>query len=144
MKNSFTPEQIKILEQNRYTKKVSPSVIKFTSDFKDDFWRLYLTDMTVRDIFRTLGYDPSILGEKRIDGFVYNLRKAYLTDDQRKESQVRTAKFQRPPIDVEYSKMQSSDAIRSMETELLYLRQEVAFLKKLYALMPLPSKEDGK
>lgn len=63
MKNSFTPEQIKILEQNRYTKKVSPSVIKFTSDFKDDFWRLYLTDMTVRDIFRTLGYDPSILGE---------------------------------------------------------------------------------
>ena len=57
MKNSFTPEQIKILEQNRYTKKVSPSVIKFSSDFKDDFWRLYLTDMTVRDIFRTLVYD---------------------------------------------------------------------------------------
>ena len=45
MKHLFTPEQIELLETNRYTLKVSLSVIKFTDDFKEDFWRLYLTDM---------------------------------------------------------------------------------------------------
>lgn len=144
MKNEFTPEQIAILEQNRYTKLVSPSMIKFTEDFKEDFWRLYLTDMPVKDIYRTLGYDPGFFGTKRIDGFVYNLRKAYLSNEQRKESQARSSKGKRPPADVEYSKMKSADAIRAMETELTYLRQEVTFLKKLYALLPQPSREDGK
>lgn len=144
MKNLFTAEQIASLEKNHYTKMVSPSMIKFTEDFKEDFWRLYLTDMPVKEIYRTLGYDPSIFGEKRIDGFVYTLRKAYLSDEQRKESQARSSKVKRPPADVEYSKMKSSDAIRAMETELTYLRQEVAFLKKLYALVPPSSGEDGK
>lgn len=144
MKNEFTPEQIAILEQNRYTKLVSPSMIKFTDDFKEEFWRLYLTDMPIKQIYQSLGYDPSMLGEKRIDGFVYNLRKAFLNDEQRKESQARSSKVKRPPADVEYSKLKSSDAIRAMETELIYLRQEVAFLKKLYSLIPPPSKEDGK
>jgi hypothetical protein len=144
MKKTFTAEQIALLAQNRYTKLISPSMIKFTEDFKEDFWRLYLTDMPVKEIYRSLGYDPSIFGEKRINGFVYNLRKAYLTDKQREESQTRSSKVKRPPADVEYSKMKSLDAIRAMETELTYLRQEVAFLKKLYALVPPSSKEDGK
>ena len=78
MKNLFTQEQIELLEKNIYTKHVSESLIKFTDDFRDDFWRLYLTDLPVKEIFRTLGYDPEILGTKRIDGFVYNLRKTVL------------------------------------------------------------------
>lgn len=142
MKILFAPEQIAILEQNRYTKLVSPSMIKFTEDFKEDFWRLYLTDMPVKDIYRTLGYDPDILGTKRIDGFVYNLRKSYLSDEQRQASQSRTAKVKRPPVDVNYSEMKSSEAIHAMEAELVYLRQEVAFLKKLYTLAPPRNEED--
>lgn len=132
MKKNFTPEQIALLEQNRYTKRVSPTMIKFTEEFKEDFWRLYLTDMPVKDIYRALGYDPEIFGTKRIDGFVYNLRKHFLTEDQRKESQSRTSKVRRPPSDVKYSEMKSAEAIRTMEAELIYLRQEVDFLKKLY------------
>ena len=75
-----------------------------------------------------------------MEGFVYNLRKAYLTCDQRKESQSRTSKTKRPPIDLNYSDMKSSDAIRAIQTELTYLRQEVAFLKKLYTQVPLSEK----
>ena len=33
MKNLFTPEQISILEQNKYTKLVTSAMIKFTEDF---------------------------------------------------------------------------------------------------------------
>lgn len=39
--------------------------------------------------------------------------------------------------------MKTPQAIKAMETELIYLRQEVEFLKKLYMLIP-PQKEDVK
>ena len=80
MRTLFTQEEIALLEKNNYTHLVSKSMIKFTDDFKDDFWRLYLTDLPVKEIFRMLGYDPEVIGTKRIDGFVYNLRKARLTE----------------------------------------------------------------
>ena len=143
MKNVFTPEQIELLEKNPYTLKVTPNMIKYSEEFKEDFWRLYLANMPIREIFNTLGYDHEMLGTKRIEGFVYHLRKAYLTCDQRKENQSRTSKAKRPPIDLNYSEMKSSDAIRAMETELTYLRQEVDFLKKLYTQVP-PSKKEEK
>jgi len=136
MKRLFTQEEITLLEKNIYTYKVNESMIKFTDDFRDDFWRLYLTDMSVKEIFRTLGYDPELLGTKRIDGFVYNLRKERLTDEQRLNSISRTSKVRRPPSDTKYSDMKSKEAIKSMEIELAYLHQEIDFLKKLYSLIP--------
>ena len=41
-----------------------------------------------------------------------------------------------------YSEMKSKEAIRAMEIELTYLRQEVDFLKKLYSLIPQSKPED--
>ena len=90
--------------------------------------------MPVKDIFITLGYNPDILGTKRTDGFVYNLRKRFLTDEQRMNSQSRASTTKRPPADINYAEMKSNEAIKAMQTELQYLRQEVDFLKKLYAL----------
>lgn len=134
MKKLFTPDEMIVLSSNKYTANVTESQIKFTDDFKDDFWRLYLTGMSVKSIFITLGYDPDLLGTKRTDGFVYNLRKRFLTDEQRYNSQARTCITKRPPTEIDYSQMHSTDAMRAMQTELQYLRQEVDFLKKLYAL----------
>ena len=134
MKKLFTPDEMRILSSNKYTANVTESQIKFTDDFKDDFWRLYLTGMSVKNIFITLGYDPDLLGTKRTDGFVYNLRKRFLTNEQRYNSQSRTGITKRPPTEVDYSQMHSTDAMRAMQAELQYLRQEVDFLKKLYAL----------
>lgn len=134
MQKLFTPEEIRLLESNPYTAKVSETQIKFTDDFRDDFWRLYLTEMPVKEIFTTLGYNPDVLGIKRTDGFVYNLRKKFLTDEQRNNSLARSSVTKRPPANINYADMKSADAIRAMQTELQYLRQEVDFLKKLYAL----------
>lgn len=68
MKSLFTKEQIDELRLNPYTYHVSNTTIKFTEEFKDAFWRLYLQDMPLRDIVRTLGYDYDVLGEKRVGG----------------------------------------------------------------------------
>lgn len=142
MKRLFTPEEIELFEKNIYTYKVSESVIKFTDDFRDDFWRLYLTDMPVKEIFATLGYDAEILGTKRIDGFVYHLRKERLTNEQRINSISRTSRLRRPPADLKYSDMKAKEAIKAMEIELTYLRQEVDFLKKIYSLIPRQNQEE--
>lgn len=142
MKHLFTQEEITLLENNIYTYSVNESMIKFTDDFRDDFLRLYLTDMSVKEIFRTLGYDPEMLGTKRTDGFVYNLRKERLTDEQRLNSISRTSKVRRPPADIKCSDMKSKEAIKAMEIELAYLRQEVDFLKKLYSLIPPQNMEE--
>ena len=142
MKRLFTQEEIELLEKNIYTYKVSETMIKFTDDFRDDFWRLYLSDMPVKDIFRTLGYDAEMLGTKRVDGFVYNLRKERLTNEQRLGSISRTSKVRRPPSDLKYSDMKSKEAIKAMEIELTYLRQEVDFLKKIYSLIPRKIQEE--
>ena len=39
MRTLFTQEEIELLEKNNYTHLVSKSMIKFTDDFKDDFWK---------------------------------------------------------------------------------------------------------
>ena len=142
MKKLFTPEELADFEANPYTAKVTETQIKFTDDFKDDFWKLYLTDMPVKEIFLTLGYNPEVLGIKRTDGFVYSLRKRFLTPEQRSNCQSRTSITKRPSANLDYSEMNSPEAIRAMQTELQYLRQEIEFLKKLYALDRFKSEEE--
>ena len=134
MRNYFTEEQQTELYNNLYTYKITKSCIKFTDDFKNTFWKMYIDDVPIKEIFARLGYDPEILGTKRIEGFVYHLRKEKLSDEQRNQSANRTARVKRPPQDTKYSEMQSQDAIRAMEAELTYLRQEVEFLKKISQL----------
>lgn len=131
MKKLFTSDEMMVLSNNKYTANVTESQIKFADDFKDDFLRLYLIGMSVKNIFITLGYDPDLFGTKRTDVFVYNLRKHFLTNEQKYNSQSRTSITKRPPTEVDYSQMHSSDAIRAMQTELQYLRQEVVFFKTL-------------
>ena len=113
MKSLFTKEQIDELRLNPYTYHVSNTTIKFTEEFKDAFWRLYLQDMPLRDIVRTLGYDYDVLGEKRVGGFIYNLRKNRLTPEQRVASSS-PQRITRPPANTDYTHMYASEAIKNM------------------------------
>ena len=95
---------------------------------------MYLENLPIRDIFRNLGFDPDILGTKRIEGFTFHMRKERLTEKQRQDSIQRYSKVKRPPENTDYSSMPEKIAIQTMQTELTYLRQEVEFLKKIYQL----------
>jgi hypothetical protein len=129
-KNYFTDEQIMLMKLNPYTKKVSKSTLKFTEEFKSLFWNDYKnSSLSKRSIFKKYGYDPEVLGTKRMDGFVYMLRKEFLSDEER--SLNITPKKERPLLKTDYSKMEPNEAIRLMETEMKFLRQEVEFLKKI-------------
>lgn len=124
-KELFTDEQIKELEANQYTKRVGSHSIKFTDAFWREFERRLLAGEDRYKISRSMGYDPAVIGDKRLEYICRTIRKA---QDQPAE------KRRRPPADTKYSDMAQDEAIRAMETELTYLRQEVEFLKKISQL----------
>lgn len=74
-----------------------------------------------------------MLGEKRVGGIIYMLRKERLTTEQRLASSSGN-RIRRPPLKTDYAQMHTSEAIKNMSAELTYLRQEVEFLKKLSQL----------
>ena len=83
-----------------------------------------------------------MLGIKRIEGIITRLRKERWTDNQRLQAIIKSAKVRRPPVDTKYSEMKSQDAIKAMEAELTYLRQEVEFLKKISQLEKQKKREE--
>ena len=131
MRKLFTEEEIEKLKANPYTRTVTPTTIKFTDAFRDAFWTMYLENLPIKDIYRNLGYDPEVIGTKRMEGFTFLIRKERLTEKQRLDSVQRYSTNRRPPENTNYSEMPEKIAIQQMQVELTYLRQEVEFLKKI-------------
>lgn len=124
-KEPFTDEQRKDLKTNQYTKLIGSHYIRFTDDFWQEFGRRYLAGEDRYQICRSMGYDPDILGSKRLEYICRTIRNA---------QDLPAGKRRRPPADTKYSDMSQDEAIKAMETELTYLRQEVEFLKKISQL----------
>lgn len=76
-KEKFTEEQIELLRNNPYTKSVSPNQIRFTDDFKGEFWKEYLEGTHPKDIFKKLGYQPEMIGDRRITNVQYLIVKSH-------------------------------------------------------------------
>ena len=68
MAKPFTLEQIEQLRKNPYTYKVTDRKIFFTAEFKKAFYQKRQEGLTLKESFISLGYDPEVLGDKRIDG----------------------------------------------------------------------------
>ena len=124
-KKTFTPEQKRELLANQYTKLVGSHYIRFTDAFWQEFGRRILAGEDRYAICRSMGYDPDIIGTKRLEYICRTIRNAQTTTAR---------KTRKPPGDTKYSEMSQDEAIRAMETELTYLRQEVEFLKKISQL----------
>ena len=60
---AFTDEEVKILEENKYTSFVSNSYIRFTLEFKEMFMERKQQGITARRIFKEAGYDVDILAQ---------------------------------------------------------------------------------
>lgn len=126
-RTSFTQKQLKELKANPYTYKVTSDRIWFTTDFKEAFWIKYQAGNTPRKVLKELGYDISYFGQKRIDGIVQKIRKEAIAGSGFSEGCNRTKRIpMKDPEDIS-----SPQTLERMRNELLYLRQEVEFLKKI-------------
>lgn len=125
----YTPKQIKQLKANPYTFKVTKNKLYFTAKFKEDFWISYQAGNAPRKILSEFGYNLELFGQKQIDSIVQRVKKEALSGNGFREGEHRE---RRVPIKSTQEKdLSSPQSIERMQNELLYLRQEVEFLKKI-------------
>ena len=122
----YTQKQIKELKSNPYTLQVSDKRIFFTIEFKKIFWKKYQAGMSPRSIFKEMDYNLDYFGQKQIDSIVQRVKKEALAGEFTEcYSRINRIKINEPSSDI------TPQNIKQMQNELLYLRQEVDFLKKV-------------
>ena len=125
----YTAKQRKELEKNPYVLKVTKHKLYYTAKFKEDFWISYQAGNTPRKILIDFGFDLSIFGQKQIDSLVQHIKKQALSGNGFSEGENRQRRI--PMKATEEAELSSPQSIKRMQNELLYLRQEVEFLKKI-------------
>ena len=125
---SFTAEEIRQLKANPYTNWVTPGMLSFTKEFKAEFWKRYQAGQRPRDIVQDLGYDPEMLGDRRIWGISHHIRKQY-----EKYGEVREGvTYAKPPSSEK--PMSEKDELKQLRHEVDYMKQEIEFLKKISSI----------
>lgn len=125
----YTPKQVKELKSNPYTLKVTKNKLYFTIKFKEDFWISYQAGNAPRKILTDFGYNLEYFGQKQIDSIVQRVKKEALSGNGFTEGENRQ---RRVPMNATLEEeLSSPQSIERMQNELLYLRQEVEFLKKI-------------
>lgn len=125
----YTPKQIKELRANPYTFNVTKNRIYFTAKFKEDFWISYQAGNAPRKILTDFGYNLDTFEQKQIDSLVQRIKKQALSGNGFTEGENRTKRVAMKATDE--IELASPQSIERMQNELLYLRQEVEFLKKI-------------
>ncbi len=123
-KRYFSEEEIAKLIANEYVEKVSEKSIKYTLEFKKEFWRRYQGGQSPEIIFLDLGFDLDIINRERIYGLTNNIKRQATRingfEDQRgNNSRPRT----KEAISIE-------EKLKAQELEIKKLNQKLEFLKK--------------
>ena len=122
----YTKKEIKILKENPYTLNVTKNKLYFTSEFKRAFWTKYQAGVAPRKIVEELGYDAKMLGQGKIDNLVQRIKKQALSGKEFTEGENRTKR-----VKIVSNEEFTPESFAQMQHEVLYLKQEVEFLKKI-------------
>jgi hypothetical protein len=125
----YTTKQIRELEKNPYVFRVTKHKLYFTVKFKEDFWVSYQAGNSPRKILTDFGFDLDMFGQKQIDSLVQHIKKQALSGNGFSEGENRQKRI--PMKSTTEEELSSPQSIERMQNELLYLRQEVEFLKKI-------------
>jgi hypothetical protein len=78
-RKKFSDQEVEILKNNPYTLKVNQDSIRFSEEFKDEFYALLKEEETAEDILIELGYDPKMLGKERIKYLEKSITESRIT-----------------------------------------------------------------
>ena len=122
----YTKKEIKKLLNNPYTLKVTKHQLAHTAEFKRIFWTKYQAGTSPRKILEELGYDEKMFEQGRIDSLVQRIKKQALsgkgfTEGYNREKRVKMVSNE------EFT----PESFTQMQHEVLYLKQEIEFLKKI-------------
>lgn len=129
----YTQETIDTLSQNPYTHSVTPYRITFTLEFKQFFMEhIHKPGMTSRKVLVLAGYDTSIISPAIVRKLAYKIVKEAnspggLKPPKGASTEERAAAFARKDM----SKQHVNTSIKELQTEVVRLKQQVEFLKKI-------------
>lgn len=124
----YTAKQVKQLMANPYTLRVTKNKLYFTKEFKRDFWVSYQAGNAPRKILTDFGYDLSYFEQKQIDSLVQRIKKQALSGEGFSEGENHEKRVR---IKSAEQSEGNPPSIEQMQHELLYLRQEMEFIKKI-------------
>ena len=123
--NYFTDKQVEELRNNPYVKNVSHKAITYDESFKELFLNDYQSGIIPSLIFAKYGFDPKVLGRKRIDNFVQNMKR----QNNRPEGFEDTRKgHSGRPLERELT---DKEMIEKLKHKNKILQQENDFLKRI-------------
>ena len=125
---TFTKEQVDLMQRNPYTLSASSTQLRFTLAFKEKFMSLLLAGKSLRGIFSELGYDPDMLGHDRMCNISGRIQREAKSAAGLHEGNKKRFK---QPSDNNYENMPPDQAMARMQHEMLYMRQELEFIKKI-------------
>ena len=130
----FTDEQVRILAENKYTRRVGRKSISFTPAFRREFCRLRTAGLPNREIFRQCGYDPKMIGRDRMASVARVIKGKNPEDFPDKplpKSKIR-----------DFDETSDKRAMRQMQLEMKRMHQEIEFLKKIMATGVIEPEDD--
>lgn len=77
VKGKFTKKEIENLKKNPFVVSVNEIRILYSDDFKKYFIEEYRKGVGPTQIFRNAGFDPKVIGGKRIERAAARWRKAF-------------------------------------------------------------------
>ncbi len=127
-KRYFSEEEIAKLRENEYIEKVSEKSIKYTLEFKKEFWRRYQGGQSPEKIFLDLGFDLDIINRERIYGLTNNIKRQAIRANGFEDQRVNNTRTRtKEPISIE-------EKLKAQELEIKILNQKLEFLKKNIAI----------
>ena len=128
----FTEDEIVQLRLNPYTLKVTENSLKHTYAFK-----CLLRDkidepgMTLRKLYQEAGYDPDMIGMMRMKGYLRKVRDEIAqTGDVKPTGRTREEELAAFAAR-DMNKQQTRATLKELQTKVIYLEQEIEFLKKI-------------
>lgn len=131
----FTPEEVKIIQQNPYVVSVCPTRITYSLAFKHVAIEQAGKGLRSTDIFRNAGFDPDMLGRPRMVAALKSFKReaaspAGLREPRGKSREERLSQFAKEDL----SQKQTRRAIRELQDKVIELEQTIEFLKKIQSL----------
>lgn len=121
----FTPQQKETLAANPFTLSVNDYQIRFTIEFKKYLLAEREKNGTPwKEVFQKAGYDPEILGTKRMEAIVRKIRDEAASEQGLRETASQKNKSK------ELEQKNAQKAIRELQKEVIHLQQQIEFLKK--------------
>ncbi len=122
----FSEEEMNHLRASSYVLDVSPSIVHFSAEFKKKFWEDIIAGKKPRDIVITLGIDPDILGEIRLNGL-----KGIIRNEVKSGNGFRDLDSYNKYLE---GYITPEGKIKYLEQQLAFKEQEIEFLKKIISL----------